>query len=365
MKILIPILILISLMVNVGSFAQEKSQYINTAIIDYPKADYIQNIRTRFPDPKVSNIGILNDTDNSWTTFYTETSNTKEDLITEILENNLDLTRLKDYNNRQSHELLALNNNTEKIIYIKLLSKKTNALNITVSGSNALKAISKVTLYNEENNSILTNTYNDNIITDQFINLSFPDQSLSSLKVVLQINQNLNIENITSYSAESVDISYFNFLAKPNDNYTLFINGDRTNVEYSGILSDAKTVEGKLSNLFTNEFYQGSDTDSDSIPDRKDNCQNLPNKDQLDKDNNNVGDACQDNDGDDIMDSVDNCPLDRNQDQSDIDRDGVGDVCDKSDNRFLEGKKWVLWTGLGLVAILLPVATYFTLKKKE
>jgi hypothetical protein len=59
-----------------------------------------------------------------------------------------------------------------------------------------------------------------------------------------------------------------------------------------------------------------------------DNCPDDPNPSQADRDEDGVGDACDDPDGDDVMDDVDNCPDVANADQADDDGDGVGDACD-------------------------------------
>jgi len=66
------------------------------------------------------------------------------------------------------------------------------------------------------------------------------------------------------------------------------------------------------------------DTDSDGIADATDNCPDAANVDQLDTDNDDIGNVCDvddDNDGDD--DGSDNCPLMANPDQLDTDMDGV------------------------------------------
>ena len=69
--------------------------------------------------------------------------------------------------------------------------------------------------------------------------------------------------------------------------------------------------------------YPSLDIDGDGVPfslgssqNFNDNCPEIPNPDQLDTDDDLVGDAC------------DNCIENENYDQSDIDQDGVGDVCD-------------------------------------
>lgn len=74
-----------------------------------------------------------------------------------------------------------------------------------------------------------------------------------------------------------------------------------------------------------------TDTDQDGIPDYSDNCIFVPNPDQIDLDNNGIGDACEisDEDEDGVPDEDDNCPSIANEDQSDLDDDGLGDVCDE------------------------------------
>jgi hypothetical protein len=74
---------------------------------------------------------------------------------------------------------------------------------------------------------------------------------------------------------------------------------------------------------------QATDSDEDGIPSVNDNCPNTPNPDQLDTDNDGIGNDCDpDDDNDGVNDLTDNCSLTANQNQTDFDQDGIGDVCD-------------------------------------
>ncbi|MDG0979988.1 MAG: thrombospondin type 3 repeat-containing protein, partial [Halieaceae bacterium] len=70
------------------------------------------------------------------------------------------------------------------------------------------------------------------------------------------------------------------------------------------------------------------DTDGDGINDDVDNCPNIQNPDQIDTDNDGLGNPCDDDvDGDGVLNLQDNCPGASNPNQEDTDGDGVGDAC--------------------------------------
>lgn len=81
------------------------------------------------------------------------------------------------------------------------------------------------------------------------------------------------------------------------------------------------------------------DTDGDNVPDTDDNCVETGNPEQLDADEDGLGDACDacvndadndidiDIDGDGLCADVDSCPGVANPEQLDADGDGWGDAC--------------------------------------
>lgn len=102
---------------------------------------------------------------------------------------------------------------------------------------------------------------------------------------------------------------------------------------------------GGKGNYVLTVSIEGTDTDSDGVFDSVDNCPGICNPGQLDADDDNIGDVCDsapgcgacgesacelfcDMDNDGIPDIYDNCPDSCNSQQLDYDNDTLGDVCD-------------------------------------
>lgn len=103
-----------------------------------------------------------------------------------------------------------------------------------------------------------------------------------------------------------------------NKNHTLFLS---TIMAFLMLFLIACEEEGiNLNNI---------DSDLDTIVDTVDNCPNTANTNQLDTDNDGIGNACDtDDDNDGVLDTIDNCPLTPNPNQEDSDLNGIGDVCE-------------------------------------
>lgn len=72
-----------------------------------------------------------------------------------------------------------------------------------------------------------------------------------------------------------------------------------------------------------------NDSDNDGILNNEDNCPEIPNPNQSNNDDDELGDICDpDDDNDGVDDTEDKCPFDEDPNQEDFDNDGIGDACD-------------------------------------
>ena len=82
--------------------------------------------------------------------------------------------------------------------------------------------------------------------------------------------------------------------------------------------------------ITVNDLYE--DTDRDDVSDSEDNCPLFANSDQLDSDEDGIGDVCdEDDDNDGVSDAEDSFPLDKDE-WIDTDADGIGNNADEDDD---------------------------------
>jgi hypothetical protein len=101
-----------------------------------------------------------------------------------------------------------------------------------------------------------------------------------------------------------------------------------------GTDTDSDGVPDACDNAPNDENPRQADFDKDGVGDVVDNCFFVPNADQTDTDSNGVGDACnssEDADGDEWADGLDNCPADANPGQEDNYGTSLGDACEDTD----------------------------------
>ena len=104
------------------------------------------------------------------------------------------------------------------------------------------------------------------------------------------------------------------------------------NTSVDSLVMSVTNVTVMMTALLLSSLFIGcvgeSDVDSDNIADKKDNCVDVFNPDQLDFDGDNIGDLCDsDDDNDGFPDDIDSHPL-NSEEYNDLDNDGIGDNSD-------------------------------------
>ncbi|MEM7359390.1 MAG: thrombospondin type 3 repeat-containing protein [Pseudomonadota bacterium] len=121
-----------------------------------------------------------------------------------------------------------------------------------------------------------------------------------------------------------------NYTVVPGVTYNLRLQGPPGSQNFS--VADPCAIDPAQLILGAETFQLScgpADSDDDGVPDESDNCPLIANTDQVDQDEDGLGDVCDtDLDGDEVDNAIDNCPLISNPLQEDLDGDGAGDDCD-------------------------------------
>ena len=202
---------------------------------------------------------------------------------------------------------------------------------------------------------------------------NFPSQTISKLVITVSFNETIRlseVELVTPVSPTSTQ-SVVRFLGKPQTDYVLYANKDRmqntipTAGEAGNLFARADFKIIRLPNPESNPYYQPADQDGDGLLDAADNCPRYQNVDQADKNNNGIGDVCEDFDSDGVVNATDNCPEDANSTQRDVDGDGFGDTCDGQESRFTEQNPWLPWAAMGLTGVIIAGLFYSVLHSSK
>lgn len=196
----------------------------------------------------------------------------------------------------------------------------------------------------------------------------FPKTEAIYWDIKLEYAQPLRISemHLIQEDVEKASSKNLRFLARPNNTYKIYFNPDREisiKTSESGDLSQDKNILSlSMYEIKINELYKAADIDGDGIEDKIDNCVYVVNPKQTDIDGNNRGDDCDDFDRDWIINSKDNCIDYPNRMQGDIDGDGIGDACDGEESRITEKYVWLPWFGMSLVAVVIFILLFLTIK---
>lgn len=204
--------------------------------------------------------------------------------------------------------------------------------------------------------------------------LRFPSQRITKLLITLAYSQTLRLTEVGVVQSDvttNLEQERIRFLIKPKTNYVLYFNRDPQQptvhqpLEVGDLFSKKDVVQVTTPPIESNPFYKPADKDSDGILDAQDNCAAISNSDQIDRNMNGVGDACDDFDEDNILNAQDNCPETANLAQVDTDGDGIGDVCDDAESRLTEQNPWLPWAAMGLSGLVIAGLFVSVIRSKK
>lgn len=267
-------------------------------------------------------------------------------------------------NNLSTYSNFYLNGNNNdqtkiRVYYPKPL--KTSSVTINLDRNVALPSYVTISSRIGSKIVVLLNKYRP---TGNVIN--FPETEAQEWIIEIDYSQPLRITEINFKDAKSsVDKKGVNFIALPNHTYSVYANPEVSFSAYSGkevpnIYNNnfATKVSETPLELSVNPDFVEIDTDSDMVPNSKDNCPSVSNSDQTDINNNKVGDLCEDYDKDNILNYVDNCQEVSNYNQKDTDGDKIGDLCDPDESRLTEKYPFIVWGALLFACLIFIVLLY-------
>jgi hypothetical protein len=200
----------------------------------------------------------------------------------------------------------------------------------------------------------------------------FPEQAGVVWNVTFTYTQPIRLSELVFQESQPTydNLTLVRFLAQPGQQYRIYSQPDYAlSLPYlpTNHLSFSQDVKQRIeTSIFVNNpLYTPSDQDRDGFVDHQDNCPRVANPDQEDRDNNNIGDKCEDFDRDGLSNSTDNCPDFPNTDQQDTDGDRIGDTCDTYENRVTERNPWLPWAGIGIATFVLIMLYAVMIREKQ
>lgn len=200
--------------------------------------------------------------------------------------------------------------------------------------------------------------------------VSFLPTPVSQLIVYLEYGQPLEVTELRVVEDTPRISNHYGvrFLAQPGVTYTVYTDpDDMAMLPYQDVSHLMRSVQVPTyadGSVVANPLFVPADSDKDGVSNMYDNCPEEPNPDQVDIDQNRIGDMCDDYDRDGRMNDTDNCISLPNSDQRDTDGDGEGDVCDAYENRFTERLPWVPWASM-LIVVCVLIGLFITVHKQS